>query len=77
MPVSTRRRWLLSLPFAFGLTSISAAEKKEGGDEGKKRRPELSTVRWFTRPPFLTAVAAVIAAAGGIFAATRRSSAKS
>jgi hypothetical protein len=77
MPVSTRRRWLLSLPFAFGLIGVSAAEKPEAGAERPKRKPELSTVRWFTRPAFLTAIAAVIAAAGGIVAATRRASAKS
>jgi hypothetical protein len=76
MPVSSRRRWLLLMPFALGLAGLSAAEKPETAAERPKRRPQLSTVRWFTRPAFLTAIAAVIAAAGGIFAAMRRSSAK-
>jgi hypothetical protein len=75
----TRRGWILLLPFALGLTHVSAAPKPEGGREAKqepRRREEEKPADprpWFTKPAFLTAFAAVIAAVGGIIAVFRRS----
>jgi negative regulator of sigma E activity len=71
---STRRTWLLSLPAAIGLPCVALAQKPE---TKRRREPEPGNTRpWFTRAPFLTAAAAVVAAVGGVIAALRRTPAK-
>ncbi len=45
-------------------------------DEKAGKRPEKSPQPWFSRAPFLTAVAAILAAIGGMVAAIRKSGKK-
>ncbi len=80
-PAPTRRRLVLLLPIALGLADISGAQKPEGGRDPEKEPRRREGERrppgpWYSKPAFLTAIAAVIAAVGGIIAAIRRPSAK-
>ncbi len=74
MRKSTRRTWLLNLPVAIAMPCVALAQKP---DAKRRREPAAGNSRpWFTRAPFLTAAAAVLAAVGGVIAALRRTPAK-